>query len=85
VLVPDVDALPGHIACGPKSRSELVAPLLRGRTLPRVLDLDSSLPTDNELLAVWPTERCNVVPEQTQSGLNPVRKGSVAHHVLLWS
>src|SRR6516225_276857 len=43
VLVPDVAAFPGHIACDPTSRSELVVPLLRGDTLLGVLDLDSPL------------------------------------------
>jgi len=41
VLVPDVDAFPGHIACDTRSRSELVVPLIvNGRVL-GVLDLDS--------------------------------------------
>ena len=41
LLVPDVAAFPGHIACDPTSRSELVVPLVRGNTLLGVLDLDS--------------------------------------------
>jgi GAF domain-containing protein len=41
VLVPDVGAFPGHIACDGASRSELVVPLLRGGELLGVLDLDS--------------------------------------------
>jgi len=41
VLVPDVTAFPGHIACDVASRSELVVPLLRGDLLIGVLDLDS--------------------------------------------
>lgn len=41
VLVPDVRAFPGHIACDTASRSELVVPLIRGETLLGVLDLDS--------------------------------------------
>ncbi len=41
ILVPDVEAFPGHIACDSASRSELVVPLLRDRTLVGVLDLDS--------------------------------------------
>ena len=44
VLVDDVHAFPGHIACDAGSRSEIVVPLLRGRTLLGVLDLDSPLP-----------------------------------------
>lgn len=43
VLVPDVEAFPGHIACDTASRSELVVPLLRGGELLGVLDLDSPL------------------------------------------
>jgi GAF domain-containing protein len=44
VLVPDVHAFPGHIACDADSRSELVVPLLRGDCLLGVLDLDSPTP-----------------------------------------
>ena len=41
VLVPDVEAFPGHIACDMASRSELVVPLLDGDRLLGVLDMDS--------------------------------------------
>jgi L-methionine (R)-S-oxide reductase len=41
VLVRDVAAFPGHIACDTASRSELVVPLLAGDVLFGVLDLDS--------------------------------------------
>ena len=41
VLVPDVHAFPGHIACDAASNSEIVVPLLRGGALIGVLDLDS--------------------------------------------
>lgn len=41
VLVPDVEAFPGHIACDTASRSELVVPLLRDGRCLGVLDLDS--------------------------------------------
>ncbi len=44
VLVPDVHAFPGHIACDSASRSELVVPLLGSGRLLGVLDLDSPLP-----------------------------------------
>jgi L-methionine (R)-S-oxide reductase len=44
VLVPDVHAFPGHIACDAASRSELVVPLIRNESLIGVLDLDSPLP-----------------------------------------
>ena len=43
VIVPDVEAFPGHIACDSRSRSEIVAPVLdaAGRLL-AVLDVDST-------------------------------------------
>lgn len=44
VRVPDVHAFPGHIACDPASRSEIVVPLLRDGQLLGVLDLDSPRP-----------------------------------------
>jgi L-methionine (R)-S-oxide reductase len=47
LIVGDVDEFPGHIACSPLSRSELVIPL-RGRDgrVAAVLDIDSSRPDD---------------------------------------
>jgi L-methionine (R)-S-oxide reductase len=44
IVVPDVHAFPGHIACDTASRSELVVPLLRDEKLIGVLDLDSPSP-----------------------------------------
>jgi GAF domain-containing protein len=44
VLVPDVHDFPGHIACDPASRSELVVPLIEASQVSGVLDLDSPLP-----------------------------------------
>ena len=41
VIVPDVEAFPGHIACDAASRSEIVVPLIAGERLIGVLDLDS--------------------------------------------
>ena len=41
VLVEDVHAFPGHIACDSASNSEVVIPLIRGGELLGVLDLDS--------------------------------------------
>jgi L-methionine (R)-S-oxide reductase len=43
VLVPDVHHFPGHIACDPTSRSELVVPLIEAGVVSGVLDLDSPL------------------------------------------
>jgi GAF domain-containing protein len=44
VVVPDVHAFPGHIACDSASASEIVVPLLDGERLIGVLDLDSPTP-----------------------------------------
>jgi len=41
IVVPDVHAFPGHIACDAASRSEIVVPLLKNGALLGVLDLDS--------------------------------------------
>jgi len=44
MLVDDVHAFPGHIACDAASRSELVVPLIRDGQVFGVLDLDSPRP-----------------------------------------
>jgi GAF domain-containing protein len=44
IVVEDVEAFPGHIACDAASRSELVVPLMRGNTVAGVIDLDSPTP-----------------------------------------
>lgn len=44
VLVSYVHDFPGHIACDPDSRSELVIPLIDDGAVKGVLDLDSPLP-----------------------------------------
>jgi len=41
LLVTDVHAFPGHIACDAASRSELVVPIKRGDAVIAVIDLDS--------------------------------------------
>jgi len=41
LVVPDVEAFPGHIACDAASRSEIVIPLIAGGQLLGVLDIDS--------------------------------------------
>jgi L-methionine (R)-S-oxide reductase len=41
IVVPDVEAFPGHIACDSASRSEIVVPLLKSGALLGVLDIDS--------------------------------------------
>jgi L-methionine (R)-S-oxide reductase len=41
LVVPDVNAFPGHIACDAASRSEIVLPLIQHGRLLGVLDVDS--------------------------------------------
>jgi GAF domain-containing protein len=41
IVVPDVNAFPGHIACDAASQSEIVIPLIQDGDLLGVLDLDS--------------------------------------------
>lgn len=55
LIVPDVHAFPGHIACDAASNSEIVVPLVADGRLVGVLDLDSPLldrfgPSDAALL-----------------------------------
>ncbi len=42
VVVVDVHAFPGHIACDSRSRSEIVVPLLKNGRVVAVLDVDST-------------------------------------------
>lgn len=41
LIVPNVDAFPGHIACSSLSRSEIVVPIFDNDTVIGVLDVDS--------------------------------------------
>ena len=40
-IVPDVEKFPGHIACSSLSKSEIVVPVVRQKTVVAVLDADS--------------------------------------------
>lgn len=42
MLVPDVDAFPGHIACSAASKSEIVVPVFQENEVAMVLDVDST-------------------------------------------
>jgi L-methionine (R)-S-oxide reductase len=44
LVVPDVHAFPGHIACDAASRSEIVVPIFAAGSLVGVLDLDAPEP-----------------------------------------
>lgn len=41
IIVPDVDAFPGHIACSSLSRSEIVVPVIKDGRVVMVIDADS--------------------------------------------
>ncbi|WP_114937880.1 GAF domain-containing protein [Mucilaginibacter endophyticus] len=43
LVVPDVEAFPGHIACSSLSRSEIVVPVFKDNDVVAVLDVDSEL------------------------------------------
>ena len=42
MIVEDVNAFPGHIACSSDSQSEIVVPVFKGEEVVAVLDIDSS-------------------------------------------
>jgi GAF domain-containing protein len=42
LIVPDVEAFPGHIACSSLSRSEIVVPIFKNGEVVAVLDADSA-------------------------------------------
>jgi GAF domain-containing protein len=46
LLVPDVEAFPGHIACSSLSKSEIVVPIIKGGSVVAILDVDSSVLND---------------------------------------
>ena len=57
VIVPDVEQFPGHIACDPRSRSEIALPVMRGKTVITVLDIDSAQPAQFDEDDVVPLQR----------------------------
>lgn len=59
ILVPDVDAFPGHIACSSFSKSEVVLPLMKEGEVLGVLDVDSDQLNDfDEVDVKFLTELC---------------------------
>ncbi len=59
ILVPDVEAFPGHIACSSLSRSEVVLPLMKNGEVIGVLDVDSDqLNAFDEVDVKFLTELC---------------------------
>ncbi len=57
VVVPDVEAFPGHIACDPRTKSEIVVPILTGERVIAVLDVDSEEAAAFDEEDVAPLER----------------------------
>ena len=41
IIVPDVNQFPGHIACSPESKSEIVLPVFHNEKVIMILDIDS--------------------------------------------
>ncbi len=44
IIVPDVEHFPGHIACDPRARSEIALPVMAGKRVVAVLDIDADKP-----------------------------------------
>ncbi|MCR5326749.1 MAG: peptide-methionine (S)-S-oxide reductase MsrA [Bacteroidales bacterium] len=62
VVVPDVEAFPGHIACSSLSKSEIVVPVLRNGSVTAVLDIDSTAPgTFDDTDAAWLEKICKLI------------------------
>lgn len=60
LIVPDVDAFPGHIACSSLSKSEIVVPLIKENKVIGVLDVDSDQLNDfDETDKIYLTELCD--------------------------
>ena len=65
LVVPDVDAFPGHIACSSLSRSEIVVPVHdREGRVQGVLDIDSDRPAAFDATdAAWLEELCMLLKD----------------------
>ena len=63
LVVPDVEAFPGHIACSSLSRSEIVVPVWAGKTVVGVLDVDSiELNAFDEEDQRWLEDMVKIIP-----------------------
>ncbi|HYG50246.1 MAG TPA: GAF domain-containing protein [Flavobacteriales bacterium] len=62
LIVPDVEAFPGHIACSSNSRSEIVVPVLHNGQVRMVLDVDSDhLNNFNETDKIYLEKICSLI------------------------
>lgn len=68
VIVKDVNKFPGHIACDPSSKSEIVVPIITGEgNIFGVLDLDSTeLSSFDETDGKYLEEICNLLANKIQ-------------------
>ena len=65
IIVPDVDAFPGHIACSSASRSEIVVPVIWEDKVIAVLDIDSDkLDSFNETDQIFLEKIVELLPHQ---------------------
>ena len=63
LIVPDVEAFPGHIACSSLSRSEIVVPIWADGVIVGVLDADSVEPGDfDEEDSRWLQQMVKIIP-----------------------
>ena len=65
ILVPDVEAFPGHIACSSASKSEIVVPLFKNGAVVAVLDVDSDQLNDFDTIDQQYLEQLVRVLEKT--------------------
>ena len=62
LLVPDVEAFPGHIACSSESKSEIVVPIRKNGQVIAILDVDSNVLKDFDTIdAHYLNELCEWV------------------------
>ncbi|WP_294673935.1 GAF domain-containing protein [uncultured Fluviicola sp.] len=62
LLVPDVEAFPGHIACSSESKSEIVVPIRKNGQVIAILDVDSNVLNDFDTIdARYLNELCEWV------------------------
>lgn len=62
IIVPDVEAFPGHIACSSASKSEIVIPLFKDGVVLGVLDVDSAeLNNFDETDSIYLTEIVSLI------------------------
>ncbi|MDY5969631.1 MAG: GAF domain-containing protein [Bacteroidales bacterium] len=69
IVVPDVEAFPGHIACSSLSRSEIVVPLFdASHNIVGVLDVDSDKLNDFSPDDKWGLEQCAAIVAEALVG-----------------